>query len=184
MSRPRRAGAPSSVAQRVALLAMMTALAFVLSWIERLFPPIAGAAPGIKLGLANVVVLIMLYYRGFRQAFVVSLVRVLAVGFVFANLSAMLYSLAGGLLSLCVMQLARRLRWFSPVGVSVAGGVAHNVGQISLAMVILRSAVLVSYLPVLLVAGAVTGVATGVVATGVLRYLKALPAPQREEEAK
>ncbi|MCL2811947.1 MAG: Gx transporter family protein, partial [Clostridia bacterium] len=130
----RRGGRIDSVAQRIALLAMMTALAFVLSWIERLFPPIAGAVPGIKLGLANVVVLIMLYYRGFRQAFVVSLVRVLAVGFVFANLIAMFYSLAGGLLSLCVMALARQTRWFSPVGVSVAGGVSHNVGQILLAM--------------------------------------------------
>ena len=168
----RRGGRIDSVAQRIALLAMMTALAFVLSWIERLFPPIAGAVPGIKLGLANVVVLIMLYYRGFRQAFVVSLVRVLAVGFVFANLIAMFYSLAGGLLSLCVMALARQTRWFSPVGVSVAGGVSHNVGQILLAMLILRSTLLASYLPALLVAGAITGVATGVVATGVLRYLK------------
>jgi len=167
-----RVNVSHSVAQRVALMAMMTALAFVLSWIERLFPPIAGAVPGIKLGLANVVVLIMLYHRGFRQAFVVSLVRVLAVGFVFANLNAMLYSLAGGLFSLCVMGLARRTRWFSPVGVSVAGGVAHNVGQILLAMLILGSGLLVTYLPVLLVAGAVTGIVTGVVATGVLRHLK------------
>ncbi len=165
----------SSVAQRVALYAMMTALAFVLSWIERLFPPVSGAVPGIKLGLANVVVLIMLYYQGFLPAFVVSLLRVLIVGFVFANPSAMLYSLAGGILSLLVMGLAKKTGWFGVIGVSVLGGVFHNVGQIALAMWVLHSAGLIAYLPLLAVAGAITGVATGAVAASVLKYLKALP---------
>ncbi len=164
----------SSAAKRVSLMAMMTALAFVLSWIERMFPPISGVVPGIKLGLANVVVLIMLYYGGFSQAAIVSLVRVLVVGFVFANPWAMLYSLAGGTLSLLMMALAKRSRLFSPVGVSIAGGVFHNLGQVALAMVVLNGPLWAS-LPILLVAGVVTGVATGIVATGVLRYLKALP---------
>lgn len=162
------------MAQRVAVYGIMTALAFVLSWIERLFPPIS-AVPGVKLGLANVVVLIMLYYRGFRPAIYVSLLRVLIVGFVFANVSTMLYSLAGGLFSLCMMGLAKRAGLFSPVGVSVIGAVCHNVGQILLAMWMLGSALLINYLPVLLIAGVLTGVATGVAAMGALRYLKALP---------
>lgn len=168
-----------SLAQRVALMAMMTALAFVLSWIERFFPPVAGAVPGVKLGLANVVVLMMLYYSGFSQAAVVSLVRVLIMGFVFANPTTMWYSLAGGTLSLLMMALGKRLRFFSPVGVSIVGGLFHNVGQIALGSILLRTP-LWAYLPILMVAGVVTGSATGVVATGVLRYLKALPATERK----
>ncbi len=169
-------------AQTVALMAMMTAMAFVLSWIERMLPPIPIVVPGIKLGLANVVVLIALYAMGLRQAFVVALLRVLMMGFVFANLSTMAYSLAGGMLSLGMMALAKRLGWFSPVGVSVVGGVFHNVGQLSLAMAVLRSALLVSYAPVLLAVGAATGIATGVAATGVLRYLKVLPGAAKASE--
>ncbi|MDR3051601.1 MAG: Gx transporter family protein [Oscillospiraceae bacterium] len=173
-----RAPRKDGPAQRVALFAMMTALAFVLSWIERLFPPISGAVPGIKLGLANVVVLVMLYHRGLGQAFAVALLRVLVMGFVFTNLSTMLYSLAGGLLSLGVMALAKRTGWLGPVGVSVLGGVFHNVGQILLAMLLLRSALLSVYLPALVAVGAGTGMAVGVAAGGALRYLKVLPGPK------
>ena len=172
MSKRNKADSP---AQRIALMAMMTALAMVLSYLERLFPPIAGAVPGIKLGLANVVVLFMLYSQGLWQAFLTSMVRVLVMGMAFTSVPAMMYSLAGGLLSLGVMALAKRLGWLSPVGVSVLGGVFHNVGQIALAMWVLQSPVLAAYLPVLLVAGVATGVATGTVAVGVLRAVRVLP---------
>ena len=165
--------APSAAAGRVASLAMMTALAFVLSYVERsVLPPFDLGAPGIKLGLANVVVLIALYEGGFVRACAVSLIRVMVTGFVF-NLSAVPFSIAGGLLSLCLMGASRRSRWFSTVGVSMVGGVFHNVGQILLAMLLLRSTLLVSYLPALLIAGAATGLATGLVAAGVLRRLRA-----------
>jgi heptaprenyl diphosphate synthase len=163
-------------------MAMMTALAFVLSWIEHMFPPLLAGVPGIKLGLANVVVLMMLYVGDVGQAAVISLVRVLMVGLVFAGPSTMPYGLAGGALSLGAMALMKRTGWVSPVGVSMLGGVCHNVGQIAMAMLILGSAALLSYLPVLMVAGAVTGLATGAAATGTLRALKALPPPKKEKE--
>lgn len=175
MSGGKGARARRSKAQNVSLLAMMTALAFALSWIEGMFPPISGVAPGIKLGLANVVVLIMLYIGSFTQAAAVSLARVFIAGLVFAGPSALLFSLAGGVLSLLTMAAARRLGWFSPLGVSMLGGVFHNVGQIVMAMWVLRSALLIGYLPALLVAGALTGAATGLVAAGALRYFNSLP---------
>jgi heptaprenyl diphosphate synthase len=140
-----------------------------------MLPPISGAAPGIKLGLANVAVMIMLYMGSFVQAAAVSLVRALMAGLVFAGPSTLLFSFAGGVLSLLVMAAARRCGLFSPLGVSMLGGVFHNVGQIAMAMGVLRSALLIGYLPVLLVAGAAAGAATGAAAAGALRYLQARP---------
>ena len=175
-------GGAKSAAQSVSLMAMMTALAFVLSWIESLFPPVFLAVPGIKLGLANVVVLMMLYVGGLAQAGVVSLVRVLMVGLVFASPSAMLFSLAGGALSLSVMALVKRAGWFSPMGVSMLGGVCHNVGQM-LCHAALMGVFLTPYLPLMLASGAIAGAATGLLAAAIRPRLKRYGDANKPENA-
>lgn len=156
--------------KRLALYGMLIALAMILSYIESLLPvfPI----PGIKLGLANLVVIICLYTLGTRAAIFVSALRVLLVAFTFGNLAAMLFSLAGASLSLICMLLALRMDRFSTVGVSMVGGVTHNIGQILVAVSLLENTLLFSYLPYLTVAGVVTGLLIGVVAALVIRRIK------------
>lgn len=145
----------------VALMGLLTALALVLAYVEVLLPPLFPAVPGIKMGLPNMVIVFLLYRRGVGAAAVVSLVRILLVAALFGNVMSMLYSLAGGFLSLLVMVLLRRLNKLSAVGVSVAGGVAHNVGQTLVAMLLLETTELAYYMVVLTVTGTVAGVFIG-----------------------
>jgi len=148
---------PSKVAQ----YGLLTALALVLSYLESLLPPLG--VPGVKLGLPNLAVVFALYRLGLRDACAISLVRVVLVALLFGNGAALAYSLAGAVLSLAVMGLLRKTGKFSSVGVSVAGGVAHNAGQILVAMALLETARLAWYLPVLWVSGTVAGVLVGIV---------------------
>ena len=142
--------------------ALLIALAMVLSWLESLVP-LSLAVPGVKLGLANLVVIFALYRLGPRQAAVISLVRVLLVTFTFGNAFSFAYSLAGAALSFVVMLLLQKTGKFSMLGVSIAGGVFHNIGQILVAMAVLGTAELMWYLPALLIAGIVAGVCIGAV---------------------
>ena len=119
-------------------LGLFTALALIMAYLEALMPPVIPAIPGIKMGLPNVIVILLLYRRGPLSAATVSILRILLVALLFGNVTSMLYSLAGGILSLLVMILLQRLKLLSAVGVSVAGGVSHNVGQILMAMVLSR----------------------------------------------
>ncbi len=146
--------------RKTALYGLLIALAFVLSYVESLLPVFG--IPGVKLGLANLVVVTALYALRPRDALVVACVRILLVGFTFGSPVSMLYSLAGGLLSFVVMALLRRLDRFSVIGVSVAGGVCHNLAQLAVAAMVLRTPPLVWYLPVLLVSGVLTGALIGV----------------------
>ncbi len=152
---------PSKVAQ----YGLLTALALVLSYLESLLPPLG--VPGVKLGLPNLAVVFALYRLGFRDAFVISLARVVLVALLFGNGASLAYSAAGAVLSLVIMGLLRETGKFSSIGVSVAGGVAHNAGQILVAMALLETARLAWYLPVLWVSGTIAGVLIGVV-SGVL----------------
>lgn len=145
----------------VAFLGLCTALALILAYVEILIQPLFPSLPGIKMGLPNVMIVFLLYRRGGGTAIVVSLVRILLVSILFGNVMALWYSLAGAVLSLGVMILLRRLNWLSPVGVSVAGGVTHNVGQILMAMLLLETAELGYYLVVLTVTGTLAGVLVG-----------------------
>lgn len=149
-------------ARRMARYALLTALAMVLSWLESMIP-VSAAAPGVKLGLTNLVVLFALYRMGLREAAVISLVRVGLVSITFGNAYSFAYSLAGAVLSLAVMALLRRTGRFSILGVSIAGGVSHNLAQILVAMAALGTARLAWYLPALLVSGTAAGVAVGAV---------------------
>lgn len=145
----------------VAYYGVFVALAFVFSFVEVLVPVSLGI-PGIKLGLANIVVLTALYAVGPRDAFFISCIRIVLVGFTFGNMASLLYSLAGGLLSWLVMCLLKKIKGFSMIGVSLAGGISHNIGQIAVAALMLKTVSVMYYLPVLLIAGLITGILIGI----------------------
>ena len=155
--------------KRLVLLAMLTAVAMILSYVESLLPSVG--IPGVKMGLANIAVIFALFRFGWKEAAALSLVRVVLVSLLFGSVGAMLYSLAGAVLSLAVMARLRRTDRFSTVGVSVAGGVAHNAGQILMAMLILQTRQLLGYLPVLAVAGIGGGILTGLAAALLIRRI-------------
>ena len=157
--------------KKIAYLGLLIALAFVFSYIETLIPINIGV-PGAKLGLANLVIIVALYTIGERNAFLLSMVRIVLVGFTFANLASMLYSLAGGILSFLAMCIAKRSGKLSTTGVSVVGGVFHNVGQILMAIWVVKTASLVYYLPVLIIAGLASGVAIGILGAMVTKRVK------------
>ncbi len=158
------------MAKKTANMGMLVALAFIFSYIESLIP-ISVGIPGIKLGLANMVVIVTLYLMGAGPAFMLSLVRIVLTGFTFGNLAMMMYSLAGGMLSLLVMVIARKTKLFSVTGVSVLGAVFHNVGQIIVAALVVENSSLFYYLPVLLVSGVVFGIIIGVVGSVLIKRL-------------
>lgn len=148
--------------KQIAEYGLMIALAMVLSYVEFLIP-FSVAIPGVKLGLANIVVMFALYRLGTPQAFVISMLRVFLMTFMFGNAFALMYSLSGAVLSLIVMLLLLKTGKFGPVGIGAAGGVAHNIGQILCAMVLLETSRLVYYLPVLFVSGTIAGVVIGII---------------------
>ena len=157
--------------KKIAYLGLLVALAFIFSYIETLIPINIGV-PGAKLGLANLVIIVALYTISERNAFLLSMVRIVLVGFTFANLASMLYSLAGGILSFLAMCIAKRSGKLSTTGVSVVGGVFHNVGQILMAIWVVKTASLVYYLPVLIIAGLTSGVAIGILGAMVTKRVK------------
>ncbi len=157
---------------KIAFLGMFTAFALIASYIESLIPFYFGI-PGVKLGLTNAVIVLVLYLMGTKEALTVSFARILLAGFMFGNLYSILYSLAGGMLSFLVMVLLKRWNRFSVIGVSMAGGVFHNVGQILVAMAVVENASLAYYMPPLLISGVITGMLIGVAAREVLKKLPA-----------
>ena len=160
--------------RKVAFLGVMTAAALMLSYIESLFILVPGI-PGIKLGLANLAVVLCLYRYGWKEALFLNGVRIALSAFLFGSMFTMLYSLAGAACAFAAMVLAKRLKLFSVVGVSVLGGVCHNLGQLAVAVAVLGGSWAGWYLPWLMLAGCVTGIFIGVCAGAVNR---ALP-PQR-----
>ena len=149
--------------KKLALSAILAALAMILSYVEAMVPmPVP--IPGIKLGLANLVILLAIYRLGFKYALAINCIRIFVTGLLFTGVFGILYSLAGGLLSLLVMYLLYRTGIFSMVGVSMAGGVAHNLGQLLTACLIMSNILLMSYFAVLLFAGMGSGILMGIVA--------------------
>ncbi|MCU6762553.1 Heptaprenyl diphosphate synthase component I [uncultured Roseburia sp.] len=157
--------------KKIALLSMLVALALVCSYVEVLVPIQVGL-PGMKLGLANLVIVTGLYFLNAREILAVSIVRIMLSAFMFGNGMSLIYSLAGGVLSLALMLLLKKNKGFSIVGISIAGGVFHNVGQLLIALVIVDNINLVFYFPVLMVAGALTGTVIGIVSKKILEALK------------
>ncbi len=160
--------------KKTAFLGLCTALALILAYVEVLLPPLLSAVPGIKMGLPNIIIIFLLYRRGPLSAAAVSLTRVLLVSLLFGNVMSMAYSIAGAILSLAVMALLRRLDFLSAVGVSVAGGVMHNVGQILMAMLMLGTAELGYYLVVLAVSGTIAGVLIGLCGGVLIRRIPSM----------
>jgi len=155
---------------RVAYFGVFTALALIFSYVETLIPFNFGI-PGVKLGLANLIIVIALYKMKLSEVYLLSIVRVLLNGFIFGNYFSIIYSLAGGILSLTIMALLRKQKGFSILGISMAGGVMHNVGQLLIAMVVVETFSVAYYVPVLLVSGLLTGLIIGVVSGEMLKRL-------------
>ena len=156
---------------RAAYFGVFTALALIFSYVETLIP-INFGIPGVKLGLANLVVVMVLYKTDFKEALLLSVMRVILAGFIFGNLFSILYSLVGGVLSLVVMNALRHRKSFSVIGVSIAGGVSHNIGQLIVAMLMVETYQVGYYLPVLLIAGTLTGAVIGIVCREVLKRVQ------------
>ena len=155
---------------RVAYFGVFTALALIFSYIETLIP-ISFGIPGVKLGLANLIIVIGLYKMPLKEVYLLSVVRVLLSGILFGNYFSIIYSLAGGMLSLTVMALLKKSGDFSVMGISIAGGVCHNIGQLIIAMLVVATFSLSYYMPVLLVAGLITGFLSGVISEQILRRI-------------
>lgn len=153
----------------IAFIGMFTAFALILAYIEFLIPPLFPSLPGIKMGLPNIIIVFLLYRRSSVSAIAVSLLRMGLVAILFGNAMALMYSLAGAALSLLLMIVLKRFNFLSVVGVSIVGAVAHNVGQILMAMLLLDTTELGYYLVVLIITGTVSGVFIGLCGSGLIK---------------
>lgn len=156
--------------KKTAYLGLFLALALVCSYVESLIPFYFGI-PGVKLGLTNAAVILMLYVMGAKEAFTVSMLRIVLAGFLFGNLFGILYSLAGGLLSFLCMVLLKRTGKFKIISISAVGGITHNLGQTVVAAIVVENINLFYYFPILLLAGIVTGILIGIAAQEILLRL-------------
>lgn len=159
------------MSKRVARLGIFVALAMVFSYIEVIIPFSFGI-PGVKLGIANIVVVTGLYFLKPQDVFLISMVRIVLMGILFGNGVSLLYSLGGGILSFLIMLVCKKLKFFSIIGISVVGGVFHNLGQLLAAMAVLQNEKIAYYFPVLLAAGVVTGALIGILAERVVKAMK------------
>ena len=158
------------MAKRVAMAGIFVSLALIFSYVESLIPFNFGI-PGIKLGLANVVIVTGLYLMKLPDVCLISMIRIFVSGLLFGNMMSLIYSLSGGILSLIVMLLLKRTNKFSVIGVSISGAVCHNIGQIAAAIIVTGVPVIVYYLPVLMVVGIITGAVMGIIASRILAIL-------------
>ena len=160
--------------KKLTLLGLLTAIALILSYVEAMLPPIFVAVPGIKMGLPNIAIIFVLYRFGLKEAAAVSLVRLAAVALLFGNAMTLIYSLAGAVLSLTLMSLLKKSNLFSMIGVSIVGGVSHNLGQILVAMWLMETAEIGYYMIILTVTGTIAGILIGLAGSFVLKYLNKL----------
>lgn len=157
----------------VALYGMLASVALVMGYIESLIP-IPYPVYGMKIGLANIVIIWVLYSMNFKSAVIISIVRVFLSGFLFGNLYSIIFSSAGAFLSLIIMWLLKRIDKFTIVGVSIAGGVSHNLGQIIVAIIVLENARIAYIFPWLLVSGVISGIAIGLLGGLLFKKIKIL----------
>ena len=146
---------------RVAFLGLFTAFAMILSFVESQIPTFV-AIPGIKLGFPNIAIIIILYRFGWKEASIISLLRVVLTSVLFGTVLSMLYSIAGAVLSLVAMILLKKV--LSTITISVIGGVCHNIGQILVAILVTETQQLLYYLPVLIISGVIAGIVVGIIA--------------------
>lgn len=158
---------------KVAVFGVFTSLALILSYVELLIP-INFGIPGMKLGLANLLIVILLYKGCPRDALLLSVIRILLSGLIFGNMFSIFYSLGGGLLSLAVMVFLKKTGQFTVAGISIGGGASHNVGQLLVAMFVVQTYQVGYYLPVLLIAGVITGAVIGILSAEVLKRTQSI----------
>ena len=158
---------------KVAVFGVFTSLALILSYVELLIP-INFGIPGMKLGLANLLVVILLYKGCPRDALLLSVIRILLSGLIFGNMFSIFNSLGGGLLSLAVMVFLKKTGQFTVAGISIGGGASHNVGQLLVAMFVVQTYQVGYYLPVLLIAGVITGAVIGILSAEVLKRTQSI----------
>ena len=157
--------------RKLTYLSLCTAVALLFSYVEVLIPPLYAAIPGIKLGLPNIAIIFVLYRFGFREAAAVSLLRLIIVAMLFGNSMTFIYSFSGALLSLFLMALLKKLDFLSSIGVSVAGGVSHNLGQILVAMLLLETAEIGYYMIILAITGTISGIFIGLCGNFIIKRL-------------
>lgn len=159
--------------KKIALWGMLTALAFVLSYLESLIPFSIGI-PGAKIGLANLVVLTALYKLGYKDAFILNIIRILLTAITFGNIFSFILSLSGGLLSYMIMALAKKTEKAPVILVSILGGISHNMGQIIAAVFIVHSTYVIAYFPILLFIGILSGTLIGLIGKVLIKRLSVL----------
>ena len=157
--------------KHIAFVGIAATLALLLSYVEFLLPPLFAAVPGIKIGLPNVVILFMLYRAGFRYAALISFIRLSISSLLFGNAMTLVYSTAGALLSLLIMGILKKTDKFSAVGVSVAGGVMHNLGQVLVAMLLLDTPQIAYYMIVLAFTGTISGIFVGLTGAHLIKRM-------------
>lgn len=161
-----------NLTKKIALLGVLTSVALVLSYLEAMLPPISTAAPGIKMGLPNIIVILLLYKFGLKEALMVSGIRVFIVALLFGNVTTLAYSVAGAVLSLALMTLFKKLNLFSIVGVSIIGGISHNLGQILVAIFLFDTIQIGYYMIILAITGTIAGVIIGVIGSILVKKLE------------
>ncbi|RJV48098.1 heptaprenyl diphosphate synthase [Coprococcus sp. AF19-8AC] len=159
--------------KRITYTGMFVAIAMVFSYLESMIP-VNIAVPGIKLGLANMVTIVVMYRLRISDAWIVSLVRVALSSLLFGNMTVMVYSMAGAVLSLLVMTLCRKKDLFGLLGTSILGGVSHNAGQIAMAALLMKSGNIMLYMPVLCISGTIAGVCIGLAGAVLVRKLPSI----------
>lgn len=159
--------------KRITYTGMFVAIAMVFSYLESMIP-VNIAVPGIKLGLANMVTIVVMYRLRIADAWIVSLVRVVLSSLLFGNMAIMIYSMAGAVLSLLVMSICRKKYLFGLLGTSILGGVSHNAGQIVMAAFLMKSGNIMLYIPVLCISGTIAGVCIGLAGAVLVRKLPAI----------
>lgn len=157
--------------RKIAYLGMMTAFALTASYIEWIIPT-PQLVPGMKLGLANAVVMMILYQYGIKETILVNGMRIILSGFMFGNMAGIMYSLAGAVASMGVMVLLKKSTRFSYIGVSVAGGISHNIGQIFVAALIIKTTKILYYIPFLIITGVLAGILIGLLVGQLMQYTK------------
>ncbi len=161
-----------SKTKKVALLGVLTSVALILSYIEAILPPIWSAVPGIKMGFPNIVIVFILYRFGVKEAAIVSFIRIFIVALLFGNVMTLAYSCAGAFLSIVLMAIFKKINAFSVVGTSIVGGVAHNLGQILVAIFLFDTVQIGYYMAVLAITGTIAGVFIGLAGALLLKRLE------------
>lgn len=158
--------------KKLSFLALLSAAALVFAYVESLFPPLFASVPGIKMGLPNIAIIFTLYKIGAKEAFIVSFIRLIFASLLFGSLLSLAYSFAGALLSLSAMVLLKKLDVFSLAGISVVGGVLHNLGQIIVAICVTNVSEIAYYMIFLAVSGTISGVLIGLTSALLIKRIK------------